>query len=69
MSQSVAPTLGVPSADHALHPPAISLRHELPWVLFGQSLLLLLYVVAVAPGSSLHEWLHDGRHLLGFPCH
>ena len=24
---------------------------------------------AMAPGGSLHEWLHDGRHLLGFPCH
>ncbi|MET7678136.1 CbtB domain-containing protein [Streptomyces seoulensis] len=19
--------------------------------------------------SSLHEWVHDARHLLGFPCH
>jgi hypothetical protein len=23
---------------------------------------------AMAPGGSLHEWLHDGRHLLGFPA-
>ena len=20
-------------------------------------------------GTAVHEWTHDGRHLLGFPCH
>jgi cobalt transporter subunit CbtB len=20
-------------------------------------------------GHMLHEWVHDARHLLGFPCH
>ena len=20
-------------------------------------------------GTAVHEWVHDGRHLLGFPCH
>jgi putative cobalt transporter subunit CbtB len=20
-------------------------------------------------GTSVHEFVHDGRHLLGFPCH
>ncbi|MGQ2916552.1 CbtB domain-containing protein [Microbacterium aurantiacum] len=20
-------------------------------------------------GDTVHEWVHDGRHLLGFPCH
>ncbi|WP_159014443.1 CbtB domain-containing protein, partial [Streptomyces sp. NRRL WC-3725] len=20
-------------------------------------------------GEGVHEWVHDGRHLLGFPCH
>ncbi len=57
------------------HPPAISVRRELPWVLFGLSLLLVLYFVAVdgsaasvSRGEVLHEWLHDGRHLLGFAC-
>jgi hypothetical protein len=59
----------------AVHPPAISLRRELPWVLFGLSLLLVIYFVAidgsaasVARGELVHEWLHDGRHLLGFAC-
>lgn len=21
------------------------------------------------PNNALHEFFHDGRHLLGFPCH
>ena len=24
---------------------------------------------AAATGNQLHELFHDGRHLLGFPCH
>jgi hypothetical protein len=59
-----------------VHPPAISLREIWPWALFGVALLLLIYFVGVdegaaslIPGDTLHEWVHDGRHLLGFPCH
>jgi cobalt transporter subunit CbtB len=44
--------------------------------LLAAALLLLLYFVgfdegaaSLVPGSTLHEWVHDGRHLLGFPCH
>jgi hypothetical protein len=38
-------------------------------------LLLLTYLVAFDQGAVsqggmyLHELLHDGRHLLGVPCH
>jgi len=60
----------------AIHPPAISLRELAPWALFAAALLLLVYLVAgdqgalsLVPGNMLHEWMHDGRHLLGFPCH
>lgn len=39
--------------------------------------LLVLYFVGLDQGvtsvfgsdAHLHEFLHDGRHLLGFPCH
>jgi hypothetical protein len=24
---------------------------------------------SIIPGMYVHEYLHDGRHLLGFPCH
>ena len=64
------------AALDAVHPPAIALRHIWPWALFGLSLLALLYFVGadagatnVSGGTWLHEWVHDGRHLLGFHCH
>jgi hypothetical protein len=58
-------------------PAAIPVREVVPWVVFaGVILLSLLYLVgmdqgatSVFSGSMLHEFVHDGRHLLGFPCH
>jgi Probable cobalt transporter subunit (CbtB) len=70
--------IAAPSPDHpeVIHPPAISLSELWPWTLFGVALMLLIYFVgvdegaaSVIPGSNVHEWVHDGRHLLGFPCH
>ena len=57
--------------------PVIPLRDLLPWALFGGLLLLLvIYFVGAEQGATsliqgrvIHEFLHDGRHLLGFPCH
>lgn len=70
-------TLSVSSAlPEATYPPAISLRELWPWTLFAVALLTLIYVVgaeegalSVVHGRYVHEFLHDGRHLLGFPCH
>jgi hypothetical protein len=25
--------------------------------------------VSIFRGVDVHEFMHDGRHLLGFPCH
>ena len=25
--------------------------------------------VSLFDGKAVHEFVHDGRHLLGFPCH
>ena len=55
----------------------IPLRELLPWAVFGGVLaLLVLYfvsteqgAVSLFSGSYVHEFVHDGRHLLGFPCH
>ena len=55
----------------------IPLRQVLPWALFaGVLLLALCYLVGVEQGAVttlqgtwMHEFVHDGRHLLGFPCH
>jgi putative cobalt transporter subunit CbtB len=58
-------------------PVAIPLRDLLPWAIFGGLLLLLaVYFIGVEQGATsiisgmyVHEFVHDGRHLLGFPCH
>lgn len=64
------------AARPASPPIAIPAREILPWLVFGALMLLLLYFVGVeegalsiVPGMSVHEFTHDGRHLLGFPCH
>lgn len=57
--------------------PAIPLRELAPWaVMFGLIALLALFfisadqgAVSIPAGTAVHEWVHDGRHLLGFPCH
>jgi hypothetical protein len=58
-------------------PVSIPVRKILPWAVFGGLLgLLALYFVgaeqgatSLFPGMYIHEFVHDGRHLLGFPCH
>ncbi|WP_110208063.1 CbtB domain-containing protein [Nocardioides daejeonensis] len=56
---------------------SIPLRQIAPWALFfGLVALLVLFFVStdqgatsVISGTAIHEWVHDGRHLLGYPCH
>lgn len=58
-------------------PPAIPVREILPWAIFaGLLLVLAIYFVGAEEGATslisgmyVHEFVHDGRHLLGFPCH
>jgi hypothetical protein len=55
----------------------IPLSEILPWAVFGSVLALLaIYFVGAEQGATflihgrmVHEFVHDGRHLLGFPCH
>ena len=55
--------------------PAVSTRQL--WIALAVvgGLLLLAYLVAFdqgavsQSGTFLHELMHDGRHLLGVPCH
>ena len=56
--------------------PPIPVREILPWIVFGVLMLLALYFVGAEEGATslvkgmyVHEWVHDSRHLLGFPCH
>jgi hypothetical protein len=61
----------------AAKPLAIPIREALPWVVFaGLILMLAVYFVGAEEGATslikgmyVHEFVHDGRHLLGFPCH
>jgi hypothetical protein len=63
----------------ALSPPVplVTPRELLPYAIFaGLILTILIYFVgaeegiaSVISGTSVHEFVHDGRHLLGFPCH
>ncbi len=66
------------SSPQALaNPPAVSLWELLPWALFAGALMLTLVffvgveegAVSLNSGTFVHELVHDGRHLLGFPCH
>jgi hypothetical protein len=59
-------------------PIRIPVREILPWAIFaGIVMLILLYFVGseqgalslVSNNTYIHEFVHDGRHLLGFPCH
>jgi hypothetical protein len=57
--------------------PPFSFTQVLPWLIFAAVLVLVaLYFVSAEQGATslfsgtaVHEWVHDGRHLLGFPCH
>jgi hypothetical protein len=55
--------------------PAVSPRQLLLALAVTAGLLLLAYLVAFdqgavsQTGTLLHEVMHDGRHLLGVPCH
>jgi hypothetical protein len=57
--------------------PVVSPRELAPYgVLAAVVLLVIVYFLGVEQGalsliggSGVHEFLHDARHLLGFPCH
>lgn len=61
----------------AVRPVAIPLREVLPWLAFAGILAVIAYYFvgaeqggfALLSGNFVHEFLHDGRHLLAFPCH
>jgi cobalt transporter subunit CbtB len=73
-TESAATPVAAPTAP-AL--PVIPARELLPWAIFAFVIgLFLLYFVgaeqgatALISGEVVHEFVHDGRHLLGFPCH
>jgi len=65
------------SSGAAAPAPIASPAELLPYGLFaGVLMIVLLYFVGAEEGAAslfsgtvVHEFVHDGRHLLGFPCH
>lgn len=57
--------------------PIASPREIAPYAIFAGALLTLMVffigteqaTAAFAEGVVVHEFLHDARHLLSFPCH
>ncbi|GLZ05303.1 cobalt transporter [Actinomadura sp. NBRC 104412] len=66
-----------PQARSTAAPQSIPVREILPWAVFALVVgAALLYFVGAEQGATslfggtwVHEFTHDGRHLLGFPCH
>jgi hypothetical protein len=58
-------------------PLRIPVRQILPYAIFtGVLFLVVMFFVgaeqgalSIFSGDFVHELVHDGRHLLGFPCH
>jgi hypothetical protein len=68
-----APAISTPRVAPAPMP----LSALLPWAVFvGVLAIVMIYFVGAEQGATslfsgtfVHEFVHDGRHLLGFPCH
>lgn len=64
-------------ANPEVEPISIPIRDILPWAAFlGVIALLMIYFIGAEQGATsvisghyVHEFVHDARHLLGFPCH
>ena len=64
-------------ASPAVEVPSIPIREIAPLALFFGllGLIVLFFIsadqgaISVPSGNAIHEWVHDGRHLLGYPCH
>jgi hypothetical protein len=61
----------------AASPAAIPVREIVPWAILGAVALAFAYyfvgaeqgATSLVGGMGIHEFVHDARHLLGFPCH
>ena len=71
MSQSTT------AAAPGIEIPSIPVAELAPWALFfGLLAVLAIFfisadqgAISIPSGTAVHEWVHDGRHLLGYPCH
>ena len=71
MSQSTT------AAAPGIEIPSIPVAELAPWALFfGLLAVLAIFfisadqgAISIPSGTAVHAWVHDGRHLLGYPCH
>ncbi|MET0766696.1 MAG: CbtB-domain containing protein [Aeromicrobium sp.] len=65
------------TASPEIEIPSIPVADLAPWAtfVFLVAAIVLFFIsadqgaVSIPSGTAIHEWVHDGRHLLGFPCH
>ncbi|MBC7630627.1 CbtB-domain containing protein [Aeromicrobium sp.] len=65
------------TATPDLEIPTIPITELAPWaaLVFLVAAIVLFFIsadqgiVSIPSGIAIHEWVHDGRHLLAFPCH
>ena len=73
----MAETIAAAATQTIAQPIAIPVRKILPWAILGALVAFVAYYFVGADGGAtnlfqsmgIHEWFHDARHLLGFPCH
>lgn len=68
----------IPASTSIPAPVRIPLREIVPWaVLIGALAMITMFFISTEDGATallsaggyVHEFLHDGRHLMAFPCH
>ncbi|MDR3475273.1 MAG: CbtB-domain containing protein [Devosia sp.] len=64
-------------ANSAAEIATIPIAKIVPWALLAAVIAVVVYYFVGAEqgatslfgGNVIHEFVHDARHLLGFPCH
>jgi hypothetical protein len=73
-----SPSHALPGAPSAAHRGAISISGANKWLIATVAVVLMAYyLLGVDQGAYslfghsmfIHEFVHDARHFLGFPCH
>lgn len=70
--------MSAPAAIPQVRPVAIPVADTLPWLIGAAVVgLFLYYFIGIDEGATsvfgnsmvVHEFAHDARHFLSFPCH
>jgi hypothetical protein len=72
-SQAMSAAIAAPAVETV----TIPLAQIVPWAVLTAVFAVLVYyfigseqgATSLFSGMDIHEFVHDARHLLGFPCH